>query len=93
VVTPLDAATSDDAHDAKLAIELGAAELIVGRLTGEQLGRFQERRAPLPRTLKDAGSPMSMAASPRTTPSTGISSRPRASGRSSRPTSSSACPV
>ena len=27
VVTPLDVATSDDAHDAKLAIELGAVEL------------------------------------------------------------------
>jgi flavin reductase (DIM6/NTAB) family NADH-FMN oxidoreductase RutF/DNA-binding GntR family transcriptional regulator len=42
VVTPLDAATSDDVHDARLAIELGAAELVVGRLSAEQLGRFRE---------------------------------------------------
>jgi flavin reductase (DIM6/NTAB) family NADH-FMN oxidoreductase RutF/DNA-binding GntR family transcriptional regulator len=42
VVTPLDVATSDDAHDARLAIELGAAELVVGRLSAEQLGRFRE---------------------------------------------------
>jgi flavin reductase (DIM6/NTAB) family NADH-FMN oxidoreductase RutF/DNA-binding GntR family transcriptional regulator len=42
VVTPLDAATSDDAHDARLAIELGAAELVVGRLSAEQLARFRE---------------------------------------------------
>jgi flavin reductase (DIM6/NTAB) family NADH-FMN oxidoreductase RutF/DNA-binding GntR family transcriptional regulator len=41
VVTPLDAATSDDVHDARLAIELGAAELVVGRLSAEQLGRFR----------------------------------------------------
>jgi DNA-binding GntR family transcriptional regulator len=41
VVTPLDVARSDDAHDAKLAIELGAADLIVGRLTAEQLGEFR----------------------------------------------------
>ena len=42
VVTPLDVATSDDVHDARLAIELGAAELVVGRLSAEQLGRFRE---------------------------------------------------
>jgi flavin reductase (DIM6/NTAB) family NADH-FMN oxidoreductase RutF/DNA-binding GntR family transcriptional regulator len=42
VVTPLDVATSDDAHDAKLAIELGAAELVVDRLSVEQLARFRE---------------------------------------------------
>jgi DNA-binding GntR family transcriptional regulator len=42
VVTPLDAATSDDAHDARLAIELGAAELVVGRLSAEQLARLRE---------------------------------------------------
>jgi 4-nitrophenol 2-monooxygenase / 4-nitrocatechol 4-monooxygenase, reductase component len=42
VVTPLDAATSDDAHDAKLAIELGAADLVVGRLTTEQITGMQE---------------------------------------------------
>jgi flavin reductase (DIM6/NTAB) family NADH-FMN oxidoreductase RutF/DNA-binding GntR family transcriptional regulator len=42
VVTPLDAAASDDAHDAKLAIELGAAGLVVGRLTREQLAGLRE---------------------------------------------------
>jgi flavin reductase (DIM6/NTAB) family NADH-FMN oxidoreductase RutF/DNA-binding FadR family transcriptional regulator len=40
VVRPVDAATSDDAHDAKLAIELGAAELTVGKLTSEHLDEF-----------------------------------------------------
>jgi len=29
-------------HDARLAIELGAAELVVGRLSPEQLARFRE---------------------------------------------------
>ena len=43
VVTPLDADTSDDAHDAKLAIELGAAEMVVGRLRADQLAEFRER--------------------------------------------------
>jgi DNA-binding GntR family transcriptional regulator len=42
VVTPLDVATSDDAHDAKLAIELGVVDLIIGRLTTEQLTRLRE---------------------------------------------------
>jgi flavin reductase (DIM6/NTAB) family NADH-FMN oxidoreductase RutF/DNA-binding GntR family transcriptional regulator len=42
VVTPLDAATSDDAHDAKLAIELGAAELVVNRLSAEQIGELRK---------------------------------------------------
>jgi flavin reductase (DIM6/NTAB) family NADH-FMN oxidoreductase RutF/DNA-binding GntR family transcriptional regulator len=41
VVAPLDVAASDDAHDAKLAMELGAAELTVGRLTDEQLAAFR----------------------------------------------------
>jgi flavin reductase (DIM6/NTAB) family NADH-FMN oxidoreductase RutF/DNA-binding FadR family transcriptional regulator len=40
VVKPVDAAASDDAHDAKLAIELGAADLTVGKLTEEQLTEF-----------------------------------------------------
>jgi 4-nitrophenol 2-monooxygenase / 4-nitrocatechol 4-monooxygenase, reductase component len=40
VVRPLSAAESDDAHDAKLVIELGAAELTVGRLTADQLDQF-----------------------------------------------------
>jgi len=37
VVRPLDAKTSDDAHDATLAIELGVAELTVGRFDADQL--------------------------------------------------------
>jgi flavin reductase (DIM6/NTAB) family NADH-FMN oxidoreductase RutF/DNA-binding GntR family transcriptional regulator len=41
VVAPLDAATSDDVNDAKLAMELGAADLTVGRLTQEQLSEFR----------------------------------------------------
>ena len=38
---PVDAAASDDAHDAKLAIELGAADLTVGRLDAQQLAEFR----------------------------------------------------
>jgi 4-nitrophenol 2-monooxygenase / 4-nitrocatechol 4-monooxygenase, reductase component len=45
VVTPLTAATSDDAHDAKLAIELGAAELVVDRLSAEDIARLRELAA------------------------------------------------
>ena len=41
VVTPLDAARSDDAFDARLVIELGVAELTVGRLSAEQLAEFR----------------------------------------------------
>ena len=40
VVRPLDAADSDDAHDAKLAIELGSADLTVGRLGDAELAEF-----------------------------------------------------
>jgi flavin reductase (DIM6/NTAB) family NADH-FMN oxidoreductase RutF/DNA-binding GntR family transcriptional regulator len=40
VVRPVDVAAADDAHDGKLAIELGAAEMTVGRLTPEQLDEF-----------------------------------------------------
>jgi flavin reductase (DIM6/NTAB) family NADH-FMN oxidoreductase RutF/DNA-binding GntR family transcriptional regulator len=50
VVAPLDVATSDDVHDAKLAMELGAAELTVGRLSADQLAEFRrlaEATAPL----------------------------------------------
>ena len=42
VVTPLDVAISDDTHDAKLAIELGAADLVVGRLSAGQLGELRD---------------------------------------------------
>lgn len=42
VVTPLDVDTSDDAHDARLAIELGAAELVADRLSREQLATLRD---------------------------------------------------
>jgi flavin reductase (DIM6/NTAB) family NADH-FMN oxidoreductase RutF/DNA-binding GntR family transcriptional regulator len=45
VVTPLDVAMSDDAHDAKLAIDLGAAEMMLERLSAEQLDRLRELAA------------------------------------------------
>ena len=41
VVTPLDVARSDDAFDARLVIELGVAELTVGRLSAAQLAEFR----------------------------------------------------
>ena len=44
LVRPLDAADSDDAHDAKLAIELGAADLTVGRLDDAELAEFAPAR-------------------------------------------------
>ncbi len=37
VVKPLDVTTSDEAHDARMAIELGVAEMTVGRLGQSQL--------------------------------------------------------
>lgn len=40
-VTPLDAARSDDAFDARLVMELGAAELAVGTLSAGQLAEFR----------------------------------------------------
>ena len=40
-VTALDTARSDDAFDARLAIELGAAQLTVGNLSAEQLADFR----------------------------------------------------
>ncbi len=40
MVTPLDTAASDDVHDAKRAIELGTADLTVGRLDAAQLDEF-----------------------------------------------------
>jgi 4-nitrophenol 2-monooxygenase / 4-nitrocatechol 4-monooxygenase, reductase component len=41
VVKPLDVATSNDAHDARMAIELGVAEMTVGQL---DLGQLSELR-------------------------------------------------
>jgi flavin reductase (DIM6/NTAB) family NADH-FMN oxidoreductase RutF/DNA-binding GntR family transcriptional regulator len=42
VVKRVDAAAADDAHDGKLAIELGSAEMTVGRLTEAQLDEFAQ---------------------------------------------------
>ena len=93
VVTPLDASTSDDAHDAKLAIELGAAELVVGQLSAEQLVQLRSWPPKRARTSATAGSAMLTPTSRRTTPSTASWSTRPASGRSSMPTSSSRCPT
>lgn len=41
LVRPVDVATSDDAHDAKCVIELGVADLTVGRLADRELGTFR----------------------------------------------------
>jgi flavin reductase (DIM6/NTAB) family NADH-FMN oxidoreductase RutF/DNA-binding FadR family transcriptional regulator len=41
VVAPMDAEHSDDVHDALLAIQLGAAELSVGRIDAERLAEFR----------------------------------------------------
>jgi 4-nitrophenol 2-monooxygenase / 4-nitrocatechol 4-monooxygenase, reductase component len=41
VVAPMDAELSDDVHDALLAIQLGAAELTVGRVDAERLAQFR----------------------------------------------------
>ncbi len=41
VVNPLDVATSNDAHDARMAIELGAAEMTVGHLDPGQLSELR----------------------------------------------------
>jgi len=40
-VTPLDGARSDDAFDARLVIELGVADVTVGRLSTAQLAEFR----------------------------------------------------
>jgi flavin reductase (DIM6/NTAB) family NADH-FMN oxidoreductase RutF/DNA-binding GntR family transcriptional regulator len=53
VVTPLDADTSDDIHDAKLAIEIGAAEMVVGRITGQQFAQFHELAEAAAAHIKD----------------------------------------
>jgi DNA-binding GntR family transcriptional regulator len=42
VVRPLTAELMDELHDARLALELHAAELTIGRLTSDQLERFKE---------------------------------------------------
>src|ERR671916_906022 len=42
VVRPLTARLMDELHEARLALELHAAELTVGRVTAEQLARFRE---------------------------------------------------
>ena len=42
VVAPMDAEHSDDVHDALLAIQLGAAELTVGRIDADRLAQFRQ---------------------------------------------------
>jgi 4-nitrophenol 2-monooxygenase / 4-nitrocatechol 4-monooxygenase, reductase component len=42
VVAPMDAELSDDVHDALLAIQLGAADLTVGRVDADRLARFRQ---------------------------------------------------
>jgi flavin reductase (DIM6/NTAB) family NADH-FMN oxidoreductase RutF/DNA-binding FadR family transcriptional regulator len=41
VVAPMDAEHSDDVHDALLAVQLGAAELTVGRINAEKIAQFR----------------------------------------------------
>jgi benzoate/toluate 1,2-dioxygenase reductase component len=41
VVKPLDVATSNEAHDARMAIELGVAEMTVGHLGPDQLSELR----------------------------------------------------
>ncbi len=41
VVTPIDAARSDEAHDARLVLDLGITDVWVGQLDPEQLGAFR----------------------------------------------------
>jgi 4-nitrophenol 2-monooxygenase / 4-nitrocatechol 4-monooxygenase, reductase component len=41
VVAPMDAELSDDVHDALVAIQLGAAELTVGRVDADRLAQFR----------------------------------------------------
>ena len=41
VVTPIDAASSDEAHDARLVLDLGIADVWVGQLDPEQLETFR----------------------------------------------------
>ena len=43
VINPLDAKTSEDSFDARCAIELGAADLSVGRLSEHELAEFRKR--------------------------------------------------
>ncbi len=42
VITPIDVKTSDDTFDARCAIELGAADLSVGRLSQQELAEFRK---------------------------------------------------
>jgi flavin reductase (DIM6/NTAB) family NADH-FMN oxidoreductase RutF/DNA-binding GntR family transcriptional regulator len=53
VVQPVDFAAADDAHDGKLAIELGAAEMTVGRLSTVQLDEFAGLAESTARYLSD----------------------------------------
>ena len=99
VVRPLDAATSDDAHDARMAIELGAAELTVG---GSPL-RSWPSWAGWPRSPWTSWRAAALTRLPATRPSastraptatsTATSSPPPGSPPSPRPTNGSASPT
>lgn len=41
VVTPVDQASSDDAHDARVVLDLGMASMLVGKLDAAQLAAFR----------------------------------------------------
>src|SRR3989442_9916218 len=43
VITPIDVKTSDDTFEARCAIELGAADLAVGRLSKDELAELRKR--------------------------------------------------
>lgn len=53
VVQPVDLTAADDAHDGKLAIELGVAEMTVGRLSADLLDEFAELAERTARHLAD----------------------------------------
>ena len=56
VVKPLDVATSNEAHDARMAIELGVAEMTVGHLDPDQLSELR-RLAQATVEILDRGDP------------------------------------
>ena len=71
VVRRVDVAAVDDAHDGKLAIELGSADMTVGRLSEAQLDEFQQLAdLDRPSICPAATSPTSWATSRRTRRST-----------------------
>ena len=55
VVRPLDVATSNDAHDARMAIELGVAEITVGHLGESQLSVLRQLAQATVNVLRSGG--------------------------------------